>query len=234
MLLMPVHSAWLTRCTQSYGFSSPSETLRHLIFFSNGESTANKRLIFRIKRCLHCHVGAPHNLHAKVTLPEEVYIYKFQLAWLETVTAKCNIKSLDKTIRIICDYYMSRTEQARNEHGEAAAVQTERDLFTAHREHDSRVKVAEERERGLAEQNAVIQILDSDTQSDPAACSPEATAAAILNCQVGRASATLAEALMETAEETSSRRAKEREIEDTEDMKAARKIICKALGSVMG
>jgi hypothetical protein len=39
---------------------------------------------------------------------------------------------------------------------------------------------------------------------------------------------------METAEETAARRAKEKELEDTEEMKAIRANICKALGSVMG
>ena len=162
--------------------------MRHLIFTANAETTEKKKLIFCIVRCLHCHVGAPHNLHRKATLPSPVYVYKFQREWLEMVVQKCPVKSLDKAVRIICDYYMSRTEQVRNEEGEAAALAQERGLFVNKRDYDTRVQVAEERLRGEKKEE-VVQILGDDIQNDPAACTPLETANAIKDCQVCRASA---------------------------------------------
>ena len=180
-----------------------------------------------------CSPASPLQLHAKQSLPDTTYVYKFQKDWIDTVVEKCSVKSSHKAIRIICDYYMSRTEQARIESGDAAANEVETALFTAKREHDSRVKVAADRMAG-SEEKGVVQILDDDMAEDPGACSAEATLAAISHCQVGRCSATLAEAMKETAEETHVRRMREKEKEDTPEMREIRKIICKTLGSVMG
>lgn len=68
----------------------------------------------------------------------------------------------------------------------------------------------------------------------PSACTPDETLAAIRKCQVGRGSASFAEANLETPEETKKRREKEEELENTEEMREARAVIKKALGSVMG
>ena len=162
-----------------------------------------------------------------------MYVYRFQREWLELVAGKCGIKSVDKSVRIVCDYYMSRVEQARNEEGEEAAGKVEKEIFTKRRVHDSRVAVAEERRKGRTEEVAV-QILDEETQADVGACTAEETFRAIKSCQVGRGSAFFAEALMETAEETAARRKEEVEKENTEEMREARRTICKALGGVMG
>ena len=51
---------------------------------------------------------------------------------------------------------------------------------------------------------------------------------------MGRGSASFAEANLETPEETKKRREKEEELENTEEMREARAVIKKALGSVMG
>ena len=63
---MPVHLAWLQKMTEEWGFEDLSEALRHIVFYANSEPNNNKRLVFRIKRCLHCHVGARADQHKKV------------------------------------------------------------------------------------------------------------------------------------------------------------------------
>ncbi len=230
--LMPVHLKWLEESTAAYGFDNISETVRHLVFLANSEPAANKRLIFKIKRCLHCHVGARMGDHSKAEPSEPVRVYGFQKTWLSNIVEKCEVKSVDKAIRIICDYYMSRINQAENEEPGKGKVK-ERAIFTVKREYDSRVKVAEDRMKGETD-DGPKQILSEDIQSDPAACSPEETAAAVAKCQVGRGSATYAEAKLETPEETARRRAKEEEEENTEEMVEARLLIRKTLGAVMG
>eukprot|EP00518_Triparma_eleuthera_P006262 CAMPEP_0182468872 /NCGR_PEP_ID=MMETSP1319-20130603/16165_1 /TAXON_ID=172717 /ORGANISM="Bolidomonas pacifica, Strain RCC208" /LENGTH=294 /DNA_ID=CAMNT_0024669119 /DNA_START=98 /DNA_END=979 /DNA_ORIENTATION=- len=234
--LMPVHLSWLQRMTEAWGFEDVSETLRHVVFVANSEPNNNKRLIFRIKRCLHCHVGARADQHKKVTPDGETKLYKFQLDWLRTVTSKCEIKSVDKTVRILCDYYMSRikaadieaakaTSKATTGGGEVAeggevktGAQVEEEVFTMNRDHDSRVKVARLKVAGLAteeDQDKAVQILSDDIQALPSACTPDETLAAIRKCQVGRGSASFAEANLETPEETKKRREKEEELENT-------------------
>jgi len=239
--LMDVHKCWLLKMTVEWGFSSPSETLRHLVFVTISESSNNKKLIFRIKRCLHCHVGARKGDHGKVEIGG-VEFYRFQVEWLENVKEKCSIKSVDKCVRIICDYYMSRIKASQIESEKSTATTTtktgvdiESEIFTMKREHDSRVKVARLKLEGKTQDdNEVIQILSDEIQSLPTSCTPEETLAAIKKCQVGRAAATFAEANLESPEETSKRREEEEKLENTEEMKRMREVIRKTLGSVMG
>ena len=86
--LMPVHLSWVLSKTVEWGFSDPSETLRHLIFVTISEPSNNKKLIFRIKRCLHCHVGARERDHGKVEVEGGVQLYRFQVEWLENVKVR--------------------------------------------------------------------------------------------------------------------------------------------------
>ena len=106
--LMPVHLDWLKEAVVKYGFNDVGETVRHLIFVANSEPKGNKKLIFKIKRCLHCHVGARYNQHRKVSPEGTVQVFRFQRDWLEAVVKHCRIKSSDKAVRIVCDYYMSK------------------------------------------------------------------------------------------------------------------------------
>ncbi|GMH85617.1 hypothetical protein TrVE_jg5194 [Triparma verrucosa] len=240
--LMPVHLSWVLSKTVEWGFSDPSETLRHLIFVTISEPSNNKKLIFRIKRCLHCHVGARERDHGKVEVEGGVQLYRFQVEWLENVKETCSIKSVSKCVRIICDYYMSRIKAASIEASKSTASveaktgdEVESEIFTMKREHDSRVKVARLKMEGVSsEDDQVVQILSDEIQSLPTSCTPEETLAAIKKCQVGRAAATFAEANLESPEETSRRREEEEKVENTQEMKQMREVIRKTLGSVMG
>ena len=106
------------------------------------------------------------------------------------------------------------------------------------RQYDSRVAVAKQRlemgEKVLDEEVGPKQILSDDIQKLNAACTPEETWEAVKKCQVGRASASYAEANLETPEETAARRKKEEKLENTEEAKKAKELIRKTLGSVMG
>lgn len=238
---MPVQSAWVKTAALKYGFSDCAEVVRHLIFCVNGEAKEIKRLVFKIKRCLHCHVGARQDQHRKEVL-SPMTLYSFQLMWLGTVVESCPVRSVDKAVRCVCDFYMSRINEATiaSEQGKDTLGLTgedvERELFTRRREHDSRVEVARERweNDGVTGEKGPVQILSDEAQGLKGACSPLETAAAIKRCQVGRGSASYASSLGETAEETEARRRKEREVEDKEEFKAQKDLIRKTLGSVMG
>lgn len=243
--LMPVHVRWLESSTSRYGFDDVGETLRHLLYLANAEPKANKRLIFRIKRCLHCHVGARASQHTKEEVT--VQVHRFQWTWLETVTARCDeVKSVEKAFRIICDYYQSRVKQADVEGGVEASLAKEQDIFSEKREGDLRLAKAMAR---YSNQNTAKKALGHETaldmdavhgcdlgilSSDSAACSEEETLMAIARCQVGRGSASYAEAKGETPQETERRRAEERTVEESEEARKERALIGKALGSVMG
>ena len=238
---MPIQHKWIEESTTKYGFADTSETLRHLIYLANSEPSANKRLIFRIKRCLHCHVGARASQHAKVDLKASVHA--FQLQWLENVTQKCEIKSLEKSVRIISDFYQSRVKEAGLE-DEAKAVEKEIELFSTRREEDPRLTAALAKLSGDEDPNSAANDTGreggkmgcdlKDLADDVAACSEEATLKAIRRCQVGRGSSSYAEARGESKEETEERRKKELEVEQSDEAKKERELIGKALGSVMG
>jgi len=257
--LMPIQLQWLQECTPKYGFDNVDETLRHLIYLANSEPAANKRLIFRIKRCLHCHVGARADQHTKVELRAQVHM--FQMQWLINVTDKCDIKSLEKCVRIICDYYQSRAKRAALEEdkrdgsavattetdeckgdGKGKGLMSERDLFSIRREEDARLIEALRIRLGKAdsdcagedESESKMGCALNDLANDTAACSEEETLEAIRRCQVGRGSESYAEARGESREETEKRREKELKVEQSEEAKKTRERVARALGSVMG
>jgi hypothetical protein len=163
---------------------------------------------------------------------------------LENVTLKCEIKSLEKSVRILCDYYQSRVKQAGLE-DEAKGVEKEIELFSTRREEDPRLAAALAKLSGDEEDpNSAANDTGreggkmgcdlKDLAGDVAACSEEATLEAIRRCQVGRGSSSYAEARGESKEETEERRKKEVEVEQSDEAKKERELIGKALGSVMG
>lgn len=257
--VMPIHAQWLKECSVRYGFENIDETLRHLIFYSNAESNKTKRLIFRIKRCLHCHVGARAGQHKKLSL--KLTIHQFQWQWLSAVTRNCSIPSVEKSVRIICDFYQSRVKEVEIKEGLKAAERRELEIFGTNRSCDYRLTVALSQWRRRVNSDDDESLGDGDTVKeneqvyvnnvndmknpqekllaggniqDAAACSDQDIRAAIARCQVGRNSAYYAAAKGETAEETARRRAKERAVENSEEFKQARALIRKTLGSVMG
>jgi len=230
-LVMPVHLIWLKECTVRYGFDDLSETLRHLVYLANSEPKKNKRLLFRIRRCLHCHVGARGGQHAKLSL--QASLHGFQHDWLRNVTEKCEVSSAEKSLRIILDFYQSRTKQAELVSPEAGR-EKERDIFSVRRECDPRLEVAllgcKAPQRELRGPEEMVG-MDED---DPSSCTLEDTLSAIRRCQVGRGSTSFSTALGETEEETTCRREKELAIENSEEARKARELIRQTLGSIMG
>eukprot|EP00520_Triparma_pacifica_P001651 CAMPEP_0118635706 /NCGR_PEP_ID=MMETSP0785-20121206/2217_1 /TAXON_ID=91992 /ORGANISM="Bolidomonas pacifica, Strain CCMP 1866" /LENGTH=300 /DNA_ID=CAMNT_0006526753 /DNA_START=138 /DNA_END=1037 /DNA_ORIENTATION=+ len=240
--LMPVQASWIERAVDRYGFDDIGEVIRHLVFAVNAERKEVKKLVFKIKRCLHCHVGARQDQHAKVNL-SPVQVYSFQLKWLTSVVDNCPVRDVGKALRIICDYYMSRVNEAEIAKGKVdnsedvkGGDDVELELFTRRRSHDSRVTVAIARwntpvgSSSEVENKEPVQILSDEAQGLKGACSPRETAEAIRRCQVGRGSASYAESRGETAEETKKRRELEVMKEDGEEMKRAKELIRKTLG----
>ena len=89
-----------------------------------------KRLIFTKIRCLHCHAGAgsagggiPKKLKAAA-------LFAFQLAWLKAVQARSEHPSVEKTVRIICDYYR-KTSSGRPAHEAQLFWRNRTDVHTA-------------------------------------------------------------------------------------------------------
>lgn len=82
---------------------SPDQLLRELIDRANRESKARKKLIFKIIRCLHCHQGVRAGFIPKVDL--DMCIYEHQMEWLKLVKEHCGHASVEKTVRIILDFY---------------------------------------------------------------------------------------------------------------------------------
>lgn len=251
---MPIHNEWLLSCVDRYGFDDVDEVLRHLIYLANSESKANKKLIFKTVRCLHCHVGARADQHKKINLgtisgtnvdAEEggtiIAIHTFHYDWLTRVTDICKITSVEKCVRIIIDYYQSRVKQVYHSDGQKAAAAKELLLFGKNRHDDPRYAAVLQRDnnpKSKTDQSAIATKAETSNNAsignDPAACSQQEIDDAIKRCQVGRNSASYAIAMKENPEETQARRAKEILVEDSEETKKAREQIRKALGSPMG
>jgi len=240
--IMPIHHIWLQECTKRYGFGDINETVRHLIYVCNSETKPTKKLIFRIIRCLHCHVGARGGQHRKVSVP--AVVHQFQWLWLRSVTEKCQLSSIEKCLRIICDFYQSRVKEVLIQKGQSAANEKEKDIFGRNRSTDCRFLSAIGFKKKIKEKDGDNELVvnggyDTDVagsdgcrknqEADPSACSDQDVLDAIKRCQVGRNSASYALALGESAEETAARRAKERIIEESDEAKRNRALIRKVL-----
>ena len=99
------HFDWMDEIASRYAFADAGEVMRHLIFCANGETPAVKKLIFLIIRCLHCHSGARAGHIPKREKP--MSIFTFQLQWLHAVQQRSKHPSVEKTVRVICDYCTS-------------------------------------------------------------------------------------------------------------------------------
>ena len=86
--------------------SGTSRVLEALVNLANRETKEIKRMIFRKIRCLHCKQGGHpggNKTDIELTLPA------IQLQWLRQVAVNCEHESIDKTMRIILDFYPSLT-----------------------------------------------------------------------------------------------------------------------------
>lgn len=103
------HFDWLDEMASRYAFADAGEVLRHLVFCANGEPPAVKKLIFLIIRCLHCHSGARAGHIPKKS--KELSLFSFQHQWLQAVQQRSKHPTVEKTVRIICDYYRKVTSE---------------------------------------------------------------------------------------------------------------------------
>ena len=101
------HYDWLDEVASQYAFADAGEVLRHLVYTANGESAQVKKLIFKVVRCNHCHSGARAGHIPK--RPKSLALFDFQLVWLQAVRARSEHPSLEKTVRVLCDYYRHTT-----------------------------------------------------------------------------------------------------------------------------
>ena len=103
------HAPWIDECVERFGFHDGGELLRHLVFSANVESNPRKKLIFKVIRCLHCHSGARAGSIPKTHRTMDVFA--FQNEWLNSVKERCKHASVEKTVRIIFDFYRKTTSE---------------------------------------------------------------------------------------------------------------------------
>ena len=106
------HFDWLDEITAKYKFADAGETLRHLLFVANGEPPPVKKLIFLSVRCLHCHAGAGSAGDGIPKKPKPMAVFGFQSLWLEAVMKRSGHPTIEKTVRIVVDYYRKVTNDA--------------------------------------------------------------------------------------------------------------------------
>jgi hypothetical protein len=178
--------------------------------------------------------------------PIIIAIHTFHYEWLSKVTESCNIASIEKCVRIIIDYYQSRVKQVFHSDGLEASMKKELLLFGKNRMDDPRFQevlaTLKEQDEKVDKDKDTDEDAHDDTPDDndtphvhdPAACTKDEITKAIQRCQVGRNSKSYSIALKETSKEYEERRSKEILIENSDESKAARIKIGKALGSPMG
>ena len=67
------------------------------------------QLIFKVIRCLHCHSGARAGFIPK--REKALALFDFQLVWLQAVQRQCAHPAVEKTVRVLCDYYRKITSE---------------------------------------------------------------------------------------------------------------------------
>eukprot|EP01134_Creolimax_fragrantissima_P005782 CFRG5782T1 len=91
---------WLSKCAENYNLTS-SAVLEKLIDFVNSEPKDRKRIVFtqiRCGRCTQASTGGKKEAIILDILPEH-------LVWLNNVKDRCKHSSIDKTLRIMLDFY---------------------------------------------------------------------------------------------------------------------------------
>ena len=95
------HQKWIDRISEEYD-TDVSAVVKRLVNVVNAETKQMKKKIFREIRCHRCFQGGPkggYKAEVELTLPS------MQLAWMEKVHQNCKHSSIDKTMRIILEFY---------------------------------------------------------------------------------------------------------------------------------
>jgi len=95
---------WIKDTTERFGVSS-TDLAEALIKNANQQSVEVKKYIFRVVRCSNCGSGA---LRGGLKTEHVLSLEGDYIKYLELVQAKCDHASLDKTLRIILDYYIGK------------------------------------------------------------------------------------------------------------------------------
>lgn len=94
---------WLSDIASKYTHVGMSGPLQALISWANCEPPEAKRKIFLVVRCRRCSAGAKGGVKRE----HEMELYGKHWQWLENVKERCKHASVEKTIRIIVDFYMA-------------------------------------------------------------------------------------------------------------------------------
>jgi hypothetical protein len=79
-----------------------SSVVTRLILQANKEDNKRKKFIFRVVRCDNCSQSSTGGYKVQVNLELD----SLHVKWLDNVHTKCNHASVDKTLRIILDFYI--------------------------------------------------------------------------------------------------------------------------------
>ena len=80
-----------------------SWVVTRLILQANREDNKRKKFIFRVVRCDNCTQSSTGGYK----VPLQLELDALHAKWLENVFEKCNHASVDKTLRIMLDFYIS-------------------------------------------------------------------------------------------------------------------------------
>jgi hypothetical protein len=107
LTVCPDQLEWLDDCAVKIGGDANASTaLRCVIDYCNAESLGRKKNIFMMKRCFRCSQASMGG--KKVTLTaDRLQLASTHRAWLVNVRERCDHESLDKTLRIVLDFYAS-------------------------------------------------------------------------------------------------------------------------------
>jgi len=93
---------WLTSVAARTGHAAISGVLRRLVQWANTENPEAKKKIFLQIRCRRCSAGAKGGVKTQ----HDLELTNTEWQWLMNVKERCNHATVDKTLRIIVDFYM--------------------------------------------------------------------------------------------------------------------------------
>jgi hypothetical protein len=101
LLVCPDQSEWLQSNMRRYGYGSISAIISILVHFCNREAKQRKSVIFRNPRCRRCTAATTGGKKTLVRLGLSAEHWQ----WMSSISAKCGHASVDKTLRILLDWY---------------------------------------------------------------------------------------------------------------------------------
>ena len=97
-----VQKSYIEKIAEKYSVDI-SWVVTRLILQANREDNKRKKFIFRVVRCDNCTQSSTGGYK----VPLQLELDAMHAKWLENVFEKCNHASVDKTLRILLDFYIS-------------------------------------------------------------------------------------------------------------------------------